>query len=211
LANNPARQRQIAFINEKLVDLSKKANLKSAPELSISKNEHLANVNVYQNRISVGEHILGLWEQGKFSDQDMEATLAHEIGHLMDFYGNSHSHSFRNLIFESLWLSFGVLPVVMYVLSPVLVTLVMAILLAVGWGCSLPFIMRHVEMKIEYEADRNAALYLVAPKQLADALTKISSFNLPTRGLGVLSRFAVLLARVTHPSFSDRVQYLQSL
>jgi Zn-dependent protease with chaperone function len=55
----------------------------------------------------------------------------------------------------------------MYVLSPVLVTLVMAILLAVD-GAVLCVYYAPVEMKIEYEADRNAALYLVVPKQLAE-------------------------------------------
>ncbi len=210
MANDSAQQKQVAFLSDKLSELCNKAKLKP-PELCISKTERLANVNVYQNRVSVGEKLLGLWQQGKFSDHDMEATLAHEVGHLMDFYGNSHSHSFRNLLAESFWFSFGILPVVLYVLLPTFETLVVAVLLAVGWALSLPFIMRHVEVKIEFEADRNAALYLVSPQQLADALVKISTLSLSSCGLGLSSRLAVMVAKVTHPSFSDRVRYLKSL
>ena len=82
---------QVAFLTKALEELAKKAKLRKAPELFISKNERLASVNVFQNRISVGEHLLSLWAEGKFSDSDVEATLAHEIGHLMDFRRDSKS------------------------------------------------------------------------------------------------------------------------
>jgi hypothetical protein len=211
MANTPARQHQMAFLNQKMAELSKKAKLASIPELNISKSERLANVNVYRDRISIGENLLLHWEKGEFTDADMEATLAHEFGHLIDFRNDSHSSSFRNLIAESLWVSLGVLPIVLYVLSPKVVTLIASLLLAVAWACSLPLVMRHIEVKIEFEADRNAALYLVEPQQLADALMKISTFASCTKGFGVARRLNCFVANLTHPSFSERVKYLKSL
>jgi Zn-dependent protease with chaperone function len=202
---------QVAFLTKTLEELAKKAKLRKTPDLYISKHERLANVNVFQNRISVGEHLLSLWAEGKFSDSDVEATLAHEIGHLMDFRHDSKSSSFRNLLGESFWVSFGILPIVLYLLSPSIPTLILSVLLALGWGFSLPFIIRWVEVRIELAADRNAALHLVNPQQLADALVKIGSFGMPTAKFGLTAKMTFLAGTLTHPSFSDRIRFLQNL
>ena len=198
-------------MTQTIEELAKKAKLRRTPEVCVSKRERLASVSVFQNRISVGEHLLSLWQERKFDEKDIEATLAHEVGHLMDFRRDSHSVSFRNLLVESLWFGFGVAPLVVYVLFPSLTSLVLSALLAVGWGFSLPWIVRRVEVRIELEADRNAAVYLVAPQQLANTLVKISSFGLPTKKLGLTARMAFLAGTLTHPSFKERVRYLQSL
>jgi Zn-dependent protease with chaperone function len=202
---------QVVFMRQKLEELAKKANLAKVPELCVSKTERLANVNVFQRRISIGENLLSLWQQGKFSDSDVEATLAHEVGHLMDFKRDSHSSNFRNLLIESLWFSFGVLPIVIYLLFPNITMIAVSGLIAVGWGFSLPLIVRRVEVRIEFEADKNAALYLVAPQQLADALVKISSFSMHVKTLGLSGKLAFLAGTLTHPSFSERLRYLKNL
>ena len=202
---------QIAFLQQKIGDLSKKANLSTVPDLWVSKTERLANVNVFQRRISVGENLLALWKEGKFEDTDMEATLAHEIGHLMDFRVDSRSRSFRNLLFESLWFAFGIVPLVIYLLSPSLVTLLFAGVLAICWGFTLPWVVRRVEVGIELEADRNAALYLVRPEHLANALTRISSFGIPSKKLGLTAQLSFLAGTLTHPTFKERVKSLQNM
>ncbi len=210
MSQNAQLSQQVAFLTKTIEKLAKKAKLQRIPELCISKTERLANVNVFQNRISVGEHLLGLWAEGIFNEADMEATVAHEIGHLMDFRRDSKSSNFRNLLAESFLVSFGIVPIVIYLLSPMFSTLIIAVLLALGWGVSLPLVMRRVEVRIEFEADRNAALYLVEPKQLADALLKISSFGMPdSRGLA--SRVSFWAGTRLHPSFNERVRFLQSL
>jgi len=205
-----ASSEQFDFLKQKIEVLSKKAGLSNVPELSISKSERLANVNPFQCRISVGETILSLWREGKFSDSDMEATLAHEIGHLMDFRKDSHSKSFRNLLFESLWIASCVVPLVIYLVSPSLMTLIVAGAIAVTWGFLLPWVVRRVEVGIELEADRNAAIYLVNPEQLASALNKISSFGLPARTLGFTARLSFLAGTLTHPTFTERLRQLQT-
>jgi Zn-dependent protease with chaperone function len=154
---------------------------------------------------------LSLWREGKFDEKDIEATIAHEIGHLMDFRRDSRSSNFRNLLIESLWLSFAVVPLVIYLLFPSVMFLMLSVLIAVGWGFSLPWIVRRVEVRIELEADKNAALYLVKPQQLADALVKISSFGMPRGKLGVTAKMDFIAGTLTHPSFQERVRYLQSL
>jgi Zn-dependent protease with chaperone function len=129
----------------------------------------------------------------------------------MDFRKDSRSASFRNLICESFWFAFGVVPLFLYLLSPSLTSLIIAGMVAMTWGFSLPWIVRRIEARIELEADRNAALYLVEPQQLADALVKISSFGVSARKLGFTSTLSVLASTLTHPSFKERVRNLQTL
>ncbi len=202
---------QEAFMKIKMQELAKKAKLKRVPELCISKNERLANVNIFQRRISVGEYLCSLWKEGKFSDKDIEATLAHEIGHLMDFRRTSGSKSFRNLLIESLWFSFGMVPLVVYLLSPSFLILTFSLVFAVGWGFSIPWVVRRIEAQIELVADKNAALFLVEPQQLANALVKISSFGVPAKRFGLTGRLSFLAGTLTHPSFNERVQNLKRL
>ena len=211
MADYEGSSEQVAFMNIKLDELAKKAKLGRTPELCISSSERFASVDVFRNRISIGGHLVSLWRQGKFGDADVEATLAHEVGHLMDFRRDSHSSSFRNMLCESLWFSFGIFPLVFYLLSPSLTSLLVSGLIALGWGSSLPWVVRRVEVRIELEADRNAGLHLVEPQQLADALVKISSFSLSTGGLGLTAKLAISASTLTHPSFGDRVRFLQSL
>jgi Zn-dependent protease with chaperone function len=197
-------------MKQKLGELAQKAKLHKAPDVCISKNERFASVNVFQKRISVGEYLLSLWKKGKFSDEDVEATLAHEVGHLMDFRRDSRSSSFRNLLVESLWFSFGIVPLILYLLAPTTFSFVLSAAVALCWGASIPFIVRHVEVRIEFEADQNAAALLVAPEQLAHALVKISSFAVPSKTLGFTARLSFLAGTLTHPSFAERVRNLQS-
>jgi Zn-dependent protease with chaperone function len=202
---------QEAFMKLKMQELAKKAKLKRVPELCISKNERLANVNIFQRRISVGEYLCSLWKEDKFSDKDIEATLAHEIGHLMDFRRTSGSKSFRNLLIESLWLSFGLLPLLVYLLSPSFLTLTFSLLFAVGWGLSIPWVVRRIDVQIELAADQNAALFLVESQQLANALIKISFFGVPAKKFGLTGHLSFLASTITHPSFNERVQNLLML
>ena len=211
LADYEGSSEQIAFMTCKLEELAKKAKLSRTPELCISNGERFASVDVFRNRISIGGHLVSMWQQGRFSDEDVEATLAHEIGHLMDFRRDSHSSSFRNMLCESLWFSFGIFPLVFYLLAPSFTSFLVSGLIAVGWGSSLPWVVRRVEVRIELEADRNAGLHLVEPQHLANALVKISSFSLSTGGLGLTAKLAISASMLTHPSFVDRVRFLQSL
>jgi Zn-dependent protease with chaperone function len=198
-------------MEQKLKELSKKACLSSTPELYVSKHERLASVNVFQRRITVGEYLITLWCEGKFNDADIEATLAHEVGHLMDIGHGSKSSNFRNLIFASMWFLFGTFPLIVYLFWPSIITLIFSVLFAVGWGFSLPRIIRRIDVNVELEADKNAALHLVEPKQLAEALAKISVLRKPTHHSGLMTKIGSLIGIITHPTFSERINHLNNL
>lgn len=198
-------------MEQKLKELSKKACLSSTPELYVSKHERLASVNVFQRRITVGEYLITLWCEGKFNDADIEATLAHEVGHLMDIGHGSKSSNFRNLIFASMWFLFGTFPLIVYLFWPSIITLIFSVLFAVGWGFSLPRIIRRIDVNVELEADKNAALHLVEPKQLAEALAKISALRKPTHHSGLMTKIGSLIGIITHPTFSERINHLNNL
>lgn len=202
---------QIALLQQMVDELAKKANLSIIPELHVSKNEQLASVNIFQRRITIGERLLKLWREGQFTDADVEATLAHEVGHLMDLSRESESASFRNLIFASMWFVFGIFPFVVYAFVPSIEILIFSILFAVVWGFSLPRILRRIDVKVELEADKNAALYLVEPKKLADALTKIQALKASKKILGPRTLLSGFVGMVTHPSFKERINHLNNL
>jgi Zn-dependent protease with chaperone function len=61
------------------------------------------------------------------------------------------------------------------------------------------------------QADKNAALYLVEPKKLADALTKIHSLKTSTKTLGLMTMVGSFVGIITHPSFKERINHLNSL
>lgn len=202
---------QIAILEHTLRELSKKANFSKVPEFYITKRERLASVNVFQRRIYVGENLLNLWKEGEFTDADVEATIAHEIGHLMDLGYGSHSSNFRNVLFISMWFIFGMFPLAFYIISPSTATLTFSVIFAICWGFSLPLIIRRIDVKVELEADKNAALYLVEPAQLATALKKISALRASYRPFGLSSKFNSLFSVVTHPTFNERINHLNQL
>ena len=202
---------QVAMLQQTLAELAKKANLSMTPELHISKHERLASVNIFQRRITVGEHLLDLWREEKFDDADVEATLAHEVGHLMDLSRESRSASFRNFIFASIWFVFGIFPFAVYAFFPSFEILAFSILFLACWGFSLPRILRRIDVNVELEADKNAALYLVEPKKLANTLTKIYALKTSTKSFGLITMVGSFVGIITHPSFKERINHLNSL
>lgn len=205
------RVQQIAEMNKMIAKLSEKAGLRRIPGLLISKNERFASVNVFQFRIFVGENLLSFWALGKFSKEDVEATIAHEIGHLMDFRRGSLSSSFRNQILESAWFVCGLVPLVICMLVPSDLVFQLSVGFAFGWGVSIPWLIRRFEAKIEFEADKNAALYLVEPGHLAIALAKIKTLTIPIKGFSLSGGITGFAGMLTHPSFDDRISRLNSL
>ncbi len=191
--------------------LSEKAGLRRVPGLIVSKNERFASVNVFSFRIIVGENLLSLWSQSKFEDSDVEAAIAHEIGHLMDLKKGSRTSSFRNLILESAWLACGLVPLVFCILFPSVLIIRLSVGFALGWGVSIPLLIRSLERKIEFEADRNAALYLVEPAHLANVLAKIKALCIPVKCFALSGRVRGIIGMLTHPSFDDRISRLNGL
>ena len=194
-----------------IASLSKKAGLRKTPGLHVSENERFASVNVFSFEVIVGEQLLSLWAQCKFDENDVRATIAHEIGHLRDYTRGSRSSSFRNLVLESAWFACGLVPLVVSILFPSAIVFRASVGFALGWLVSIPLLIRRVERKIEFEADRNAALYLVEPKHLADVLTKIKILSSSVKSFVPSATIRGIAGKLTHPSFDDRISRLNGL
>lgn len=205
------RAKQIETLNAMVASLAKKAGLRKIPGLNISGKERFASVNVFSFHVTVGENLLSLWAEGKFSKNDVKATIAHEIGHLMDYRRGSGSSSFRNLILESAWFSCGLVPLVVCILFPSAIVFQLSVGFTFGWLASIPLLIRRVERRIEFEADRYAALYLVRPKHLANALTKIKILDSSVKSFVPSASIRGIAGRLTHPSFDDRINRLNGL
>ena len=202
---------QLTKLNIMISAVSHKAGLQRVPGLFVSKNERFVSVNVFDFRIGVGENLLSLWEQGVFSDDEVKAAVAHEIGHLMDFRRGSGSSNFRNLILESGWLVCGVVPLTICILFPSEFVFRSSIAFALGWGVSIPLLIRRFAAKIEYEVDKNAATRLVEPAHLASALSKINALTVRGKYFefsGILPGF---VGKLTHPPIDERIRRLDSL
>jgi hypothetical protein len=204
-ADSSLRYQQIARLSKMIQRLSERAGLNRVPAISTSWKERFASVNLFQFRICIGETLLSLWKQGEFNESDVEAVIAHEIGHLMDFKRGSHSASFRNLLLESTWFSCGLVPLVISILFPSATVFRLCIAFAIGWVFSIPLLIRRFERKVEFEADKNAVLFMVEPEQLANALTKMKAMTNPIRFFSPFSGLTGFMGRLTHPTFDDRI------
>jgi Zn-dependent protease with chaperone function len=209
--NFDLRIQQISKLNFMISSLSRKAGLPRVPGLVVSKSERFVNVNVFDYRIGVGENLLSLWAQGLFSEDEVQSAVAHEIGHLMDFKRGSGSSSFRNLILESGWVVCGVVPLLVCILFPSVLVFRFSVGFILGWGISIPLVVRRFGAQIEFEADRNAALYLVEPAHLASVLGKIKTLTVQGKCFELCGNPAGFVGKLTHPSLDKRICRLSGL
>ena len=71
---------QIAITEQNIAELSNKAKLNKVPKLIVSNGERPSSTRVFRNQIIVGEYMLSEWQKGAFSENDVYASLSHEIG-----------------------------------------------------------------------------------------------------------------------------------
>lgn len=202
---------EVALIRQKIDELTGKANLKTPPQLEISQTEKLASIRVFRKQITVGENFLKHWKNGAFDEKDVEATLAHEIGHLMDFSRVLRSASLWSLFLERFYFALVLVPILVCVACPSLTSLLVSTLIFTAWALVLPWITRNTGILIEIEADKNAATYLVEPQQLANTLIKINNLVAPVKKFGLAARLDFLAGMLTQTSFNERIRHLNKL
>lgn len=200
-------KRQISVLQNKIAELSRKAGLKQPPVLQISKTERLASIQVFRKEITVGETLLFHWQQGELDEKDIEAVLAHEIGHLMDFNRGFRSPSLRRLVAERMYFALAIAPLLIYLVFPSSASLFMSMMCFMGWVLFLPWVFRRAEFNIELEADRHAARYLVEPQRLARLFEKKHIFA-PVKNYGLTKRLRNGVGLLTHPSLNERLNNL---
>jgi Zn-dependent protease with chaperone function len=200
-------KQQVTVIKHKIAELSKKAGLEQTPELQISKTEPLASVQVFRKQITVGENLLSHWQQGELDEKDVEAVLAHEIGHMMDLNRGFRSSSFRRLLGERMYFAFAIAPLLIYFVYPSSASLVLSLVCFMGWAVLLPWVFRRTKFHIELEADRNAARYLIEPQRLTELFEKKHVFA-PVKNYGITKRVKHGVGMLTHPSLNERLHNL---
>jgi len=198
---------QVNVIKHKIEKLAKKAEFKKIPTLRISKDEHLvAKASFIRKKITVGTKLLSQWQKGEIDENDVEVTLAHEIGHLMDFERKFHSVFVK---YNALTLAYLILGVVLPKLGsdlPAAEPWIPPLLFFIIWAIFLPWILRRAAFAVQLKADKNASL-LIKDQLLANSIVKRSVFT-PLQGFGPIETWELLLRVILYPSLSERLRNL---
>lgn len=204
---SPVYSQQIAVIEQKIAELSNKAKLNKVPKLIVSKGERLASTRVFLNQVIVGEYMLSQWQEGAFSENDVYASLAHEIGHRMDFSRNIRSVNFRYSSMRLLYVAIGLVLVWLVLLPQLPNSWVLPLAVFAVWVAFLPWIIMRTGVPVELEADKNAVGCLISADQLADSVVKKSRLA-PAENLGLIGTLGFLCNVLSHPSLKERLHNL---
>ena len=195
-------QDEIAFCEQAVRRLAKKATLRNVPTVKVSTREHLAHVNIFTgNRITIGTRLLSCLHDGRIDPDDVEAILAHEIGHLMDFDKGLKSMYLRSWV-KVLVYSF-VSPFLL-LFSLLIGGLALGIMFSVFWLFFLPFMLSR-RVNDELEADRNA-LNLIEARQLATSLVRRIRMISPSSYFGPLEIWRRIRQTMTAPTIHERLR-----
>jgi predicted Zn-dependent protease len=190
-----------------IAELSDKAKLSKVPKLIVSKGERLASTRVFLNQIIVGEYMLSQWQEGAFSENDVYASLAHEIGHRMDFSRNIRSVNFRYSSMRLSYVAIGLALVWLVLLPQLPNSWVLSLAVFAVWVAFLPWIIIRTGVPVELEADKNAVGCLIRADQLANSVVKKSRLA-PAENLGLIGTLEFLYNVLSHPSLKERLHNL---
>ena len=198
---------QVNIVKQKVEKLSKKAVFKKVPILKISKDEHLlAKASVLRKRITIGTKLLSQWQQGEIDENDVEVTLAHEIGHLIDFERKFSSVFFRYNAIVFLYLALGVVLPRLVWFSHLAEPWIPPLMIFIIWAIFLLWILRRGACAVQLEADKNGAR-LIKEEQFANSIVKRMEFR-GTEGFGLIETWEMLLHVILWPSLSERLRNL---
>ena len=195
---------QIAIIEQKIAELCEKAKLEKAPKLKVSKRERLASTSVFRNQITVGTYLLSRWREGAFSENDVYASLAHEIGHRMDFSRNIRSVNLRYMSMKLSYIALGLALIWLCSLLQLPNSWVLPLTVFAFWTAFLPWIVVRTGVPVELEADKNAVSCLIDADQLANSVVKKSRLA-PVENLGPIETLEFLYNMLSHPSLNERL------
>lgn len=194
-------------LRERLMDLIKRAKLKIEEiyEINLSSKFNFANAAV----IGLGKTrkiILADNLTDKYSDAEVEAILAHELGH------QKHKDMLKNILIQIIFLL--ILTFIISLVWPRLVVLrdyesITSIyglpLLFVLWSFLsylLSPILLYLNRKYETKADQYAVNLINDPKNLASALAKLADESLAEIDLSLYK----LIFEASHPPINVRIQ-----
>jgi hypothetical protein len=199
---------QKSIIKQKIKEMSDKVGLKKRPKVKFSNKEKLASTKIFWNELTVGEYLLSQWQKGVFEEKDVDASLAHEFGHRIDFSRNFQSVIFRCffllLIYVSLGLILTWLSSLVHLPNFWMIPLLVFVILVVF----LPWILVKTGAPPELEADRNAVKNkLISAEEMAKSIIKKSSYT-QTRKNGPFETFMFMINMLSYPSTTERLRNL---
>lgn len=192
----------IRKVEQKAEILTKKSGLKQTPKLRVVKGT--TGVNSNTNVLAIDEYLLSQWQDGEISEIDIDGTLAHEFGHLIEHSTDKLGRkSDRQLVFYIMVLAVAL--IFYYALQipepgigyPV-ITLI--------WVALLPFISRKICVPGELAADRNAVYFsLITDQEMANCIVnRIGRF--PKKRPGPMEVLKIVDNFVTHPFLKEQLE-----
>ncbi len=191
-----------------------KAGLTKRPKILVKRLDNaVAKISVFGNNILFDENFVIHWSRGDFNEKDVDAVLAHEVGHLIDD-GNSIADNLHSVFFtRSVGMNVLYLLILPAILFPVKFSLLFTLIALIAvpvWVILLPHVFRANLIKHELIADKNAVDYgLIAP---ADLLLTAHKRNEIYRNRPVNSKFLVPWIRImnmlTTTTLAERAENL---
>jgi len=198
---------QVNILKQKVEKLTQRAGFQKEPILKISTDKYLlAKASVLRKKITVGQKLLSQWQQGEIDENDVEVTLAHEMGHLIDFQRKFKSVFFRYNAIVVLYLALGVaLPRLVW-FSHLTEPWILPLMIFIIWALFLHWILRRAACAVQLEADKNGAR-LITEEQFLNSIVKRTVFS-GTEGFGLIETWELLLHVILYPSLSERLRNL---
>ena len=189
-------------VEEKARALSEKSGLKQPPKPRIIRG--ITGVNSNTNILSISKDMLSQWQNGEISESDVDGTLAHEFGHLIehstDRLGRKSDRQAALYLFAlplALLLYYALLIPEPGVGYPV-ITLI--------WVAFLPFMLRKIYLPGELAADRNAIKFsLISDEEMATCIVRIRTGKIPNESLGPMEILKAIENWVTHPFLAEQL------
>lgn len=197
-------EENLEVVKEIVKEFSERGHLKRQPKVLVSKDVQLAGVRGFRNQLTVGEYLLSQFQKRIFSLEDLRASIAHEIGHLMPSKLPWHQRIFK---YSSVTVLYAGSMVAIFIgflfVFSTLSVLPFAIVLFTS-APFLPWAIRRIERPFELEADRNATA-LIGCEALARSIIKKAAQR-HEYNLGPLKTLEELESILGHPSLKERLE-----
>ncbi len=196
---------EIELVEKMTIALCDRAKLKKYPKVTVTKSFRLAAVKWFRNQLLIGEYLLSQFQNGNFGEDDVKASIAHEIGHLMPSRLPWYHRIFKYIDFIIVYVAclvtffFGSFWLISNTLFPFLIVLIVSLPF-------LPWLIRSIELPFELEADRNASK-LIGSKALAKSIINKANRR-RERGKGISETLVALESFLSHPSVNERIENL---
>lgn len=206
-------EKELAHVDNKITEFCQKTGLKK-PKLKMYKYPTPpACANARRNEIAISKNLLERWHNGDIGEPEINYTLAHEFGHLLDHRQKSRFQKLLNFNTFPIYLVALIAPVMLVVFLYGSISIIqnfapITILLSLGyflvWLLFLPGVLRR-NIPSELAADRYAISYsLIEGKAVADYLARLLRTRRHKK-IGLLHRAEIELNLASHPSIHEQL------